>query len=65
MLFIHIIPSCRTLRSRHIIPFRRFLEGIFELDLRSFFAESCFEVLSHDSLLIINVFSFSDAVHTW
>ena len=36
--------SPRTSRSRHIIPFRRFLEGVFGQDLRSFFAESCFEV---------------------
>ena len=39
-----VIFSHRTSRSRHIIPLRRFLEGVFGQDLRSFFAESCFEV---------------------
>lgn len=34
----------RTARHAHIIPLRRFLEGVMEMDLREFFAETCFEV---------------------
>ena len=41
----HAYSSHRTSRSRHIIPLRRFLEGVFNQDLRNFFAESCFEVI--------------------
>ncbi len=33
-----------TNREEHIILLRRFIEGAFHTDLRSFFTESCFEV---------------------
>ena len=69
MLFSH-----RTSRSRHIIPLRRFLEGVFGQDLRSFFAESCFEVHTlhhslykylHNNIIIIHsqmLFAYGDNV---
>eukprot|EP00731_Ephydatia_muelleri_P029142 Em0020g786a len=34
-----------TQRRLHQIPMRRFLEAIFQTDLRSFFAENCFEYI--------------------
>ena len=34
----------RTSRSRHIVPVRKFLENVFEEDLRGYLPEKCFEV---------------------
>ena len=42
---VFITHVCRTQRKIHQIPVRRFLEAIFQTDLRSFFAENCFEVV--------------------
>ena len=46
-LYHHIVEDFLTdwtSRSEHILPVRRFLEAALDKDLRSFFAESCFEV---------------------
>ena len=42
-----------TNRHDHILLLRRFIEGALNTDLRSFFAESCFEVCTWDALIVI------------
>ena len=37
--------ECRTERKDHVIPVRRFFEAVFNADLRSFFAETCFQLI--------------------
>lgn len=40
----------RTERKGHVIPVRRFFEAVFSADLRSFFAQTCFQlILTHGS----------------
>ena len=44
----HILLDCRTQRTDHVIPVRRFFEAVFGADLRSFFAQTCFQlILTH------------------
>ena len=56
-IYIHNVPhfttntsivGCRTQRTNHVIPVRRFFEAVFGADLRSFFAQTCFQlILTH------------------
>ena len=42
------IVGCRTQRTNHVILVRRFFEAVFGADLRSFFAQTCFQlILTH------------------
>ena len=43
---MHIFPTNRTARRGHIVPMRRFVESVFDQDLREFAITSCFEVQS-------------------
>ena len=45
---LHMLPFTsihnRTARNSHIIPLRRFVESLFQEDLRDFTIDSCFKV---------------------
>jgi thioredoxin reductase len=50
-LYHHIVENFLTewtQRTDHVIPVRRFFEAVFSADLRSFFAQTCFQlILTH------------------